>query len=72
MHDFLILQKQGDEQVSSNHESAFAFAAIALALWQEIPDMGELLQHHFYRSSPFLVPYHIAKKEEQSLEDYYK
>ncbi|XP_054749231.2 mRNA export factor GLE1-like [Lytechinus pictus] len=66
------LVKQGDEQVSSNHESAFAYAAIAVALWQDIPDMGDLFLYHFYASCPFLVPYHMAKRDDQSLEDYYK
>ncbi|XP_071479227.1 mRNA export factor GLE1-like [Diadema antillarum] len=66
------LVKQGDEQISSNHEFAFPFAAIILALWQEIPDFGDLVLYHFYQRCPFLLPYHIPKKEEQSLEDYYK
>ncbi|XP_011667038.2 nucleoporin GLE1 [Strongylocentrotus purpuratus] len=66
------LVKQGDEQVSSNHESAFAYAAIAVALWQDIPDMGDLFLYHFYQSSPFLVPYHMTKKDDQTLEEYYK
>ncbi|XP_022106072.1 nucleoporin GLE1-like [Acanthaster planci] len=64
--------KQSDEQVSSNYESAFPFAAIAVTLWCEFPDVGELMLAHFYLKCPFLVPYHITKSQDQSNEDYYK
>ncbi|XP_038054788.1 nucleoporin GLE1-like [Patiria miniata] len=64
--------KQSDEQVSSNYESAFPFAAIAVTLWCDFPDLGDLMLAHFYLKCPFLVPYHITKSQEQSNQDYYK
>jgi len=66
------LQKQGDEQISSNHESAFPVAAVAIGVWCECPAVGELLLAHFHRRCPYLVPYHVPKKEGQTSEQYYR
>ncbi|XP_033627063.1 nucleoporin GLE1-like isoform X2 [Asterias rubens] len=64
--------KQSDEQVSSNHDSAFPNAAVVVALWCDFPEIGELILAHFYLKCPFLVPYNITKGQQQSNEDYYK
>lgn len=66
------LVKQGQEQVSSNYKSAFPFAALAVGLWSQYPDVGDLILANFHHQCPFLVPYHIAKTENQSNEEYYK
>ena len=58
--------------MASNHDSAFAIAAVAVAVWCEFPDVGELILAHFYRECPYLVPYHLSKQPQQSNEDYYK
>ncbi|XP_071848274.1 uncharacterized protein [Apostichopus japonicus] len=66
------LVKQGHEQVSSNYESAFPFATLAVGLWCKYPDVGDLILANFHQQCPFLVPYHISKQENQSNEEYYK
>ena len=68
----LLPQKQGEEQVSSNHDTAFPIAAVAVGLWVEFPDVGDAILAHFYRCCPYLVPYYIPKKEDQTSEDYYR
>nr|XP_006824341.1 PREDICTED: nucleoporin GLE1-like [Saccoglossus kowalevskii] len=65
-------QRQGGEQVSSSHDSAFPIAAVAVGVWAEFPDFGDLLLAHFHLACPYLVPYYIPKKDGQSEEDYYK
>ncbi|XP_033123549.1 nucleoporin GLE1-like isoform X2 [Anneissia japonica] len=66
------LVKQGDEQVSSNHESAFVYAALTVAIMCEFPDMRDLILAYFYETCPYLIPYYIPKEESQSSEDYFK
>ncbi|CAH1273773.1 GLE1 [Branchiostoma lanceolatum] len=50
--------KQGVEQIASNHESAFPIAAVAVGVWIEFPDVGELLMAHFHRACPYIVPFY--------------
>ncbi|XP_013383665.1 nucleoporin GLE1 [Lingula anatina] len=64
--------KQGDEQVSSNFESAFPIAMVAVGVWCMYPDFGDLLLAHFHIACPYLVPYYRPKEKGQSTEDYYK
>lgn len=64
--------RKGEEQVSSNYESAFAIALVAAGLWQEHSDLGDLLLAHFYAQCPYLVPYYIPKQEGQTDEEYFK
>ncbi|XP_071946589.1 mRNA export factor GLE1-like [Antedon mediterranea] len=66
------LVKQGDEQVSSQHESAFVYAALTVAIMCEFPDMRPLVLAHFYKNCPYLVPYYIPKQESQTSEEYFK
>ena len=68
----IFIQKQGDEQVSSSHDSAFAIATVTVGVWCEFADVGSLLMAHFYEKCPYLVPYYIPKKDGQSREDFYK
>ena len=65
-------QKQGEGQVSSSHESAFAFASIAVGVWCKHPDVGELILAYFYQRCPYLVPYYIPHRADESREQYYK
>jgi nucleoporin GLE1 len=46
-------------QVSSQHESAFPLAAVATAVWQLLPEVGQLLMAHFYSICPYTVPFCI-------------
>ena len=71
-HVNLLLQKKGDEQVSSNHESAFAIAMVAVGLWAEHADFGDLLLAQFHTVCPYIVPYYLPKQDGQSDEDYLK
>lgn len=65
------LKDQGEQIVSSKPESAFPVAAVALALWAEFPQFGELLLAHFYSKCPFLVPYYAPRSSDTSDRDYY-
>ncbi|XP_072018394.1 uncharacterized protein [Amphiura filiformis] len=66
------LVDQCDTEISVNHEAAFPYAAVTVALWQDYPELKELMLAHFYKGCPFLLPYYIAKEDTQSIEDYYK
>ncbi|KAL7289651.1 hypothetical protein TKK_0016380 [Trichogramma kaykai] len=71
----LLAQKivdQGDTTVSVKPELAFPFAAIAIALWNDWPDFGELLIARFHVKSPFFVPVFLSQSSDQSETDYYK
>eukprot|EP00118_Oscarella_pearsei_P005791 m.26583 g.26583 ORF g.26583 m.26583 type:complete len:706 (+) comp29407_c0_seq9:18-2135(+) len=63
---------QGSQQVSSNHESAFALAAVVVGLWEEFPRLGELILAHFHATCPYTVPFYIPKYKDQSSTEYYK
>ncbi|XP_014768318.2 mRNA export factor GLE1 [Octopus bimaculoides] len=67
-----MIVKKGAEQVSSSHESAFAIALVAVGLWQNFPEFGELLLANFYLSCPYIVPYYIPKQDGQSTDEYHK
>ncbi|XP_078611689.1 uncharacterized protein LOC144882047 [Branchiostoma floridae x Branchiostoma japonicum] len=64
--------KQGIEQIASNHESAFPIAAVAVGVWMEFPDVGELLMAHFHRACPYIVPFYPPRLDGQSDEEFYK
>ncbi len=38
----------------------------------KLPDFGKLVLAHLYIACPYLVPYYVPKRPEQSVEDYYK
>ncbi|XP_065830771.1 mRNA export factor GLE1-like [Oscarella lobularis] len=63
---------QGSQQVSSNHESAFPFAAVTVGLWEQFPELGELLLAHFHSTCPYTVPVYIPKTQGQSSNEHYK
>ena len=52
----LSLQRQGEEQVASRGDAAFPIAAVAVGIWTEFPELGELI----------LAPFYIPKKEGMS------
>ncbi|XP_059475609.1 mRNA export factor Gle1 isoform X2 [Neocloeon triangulifer] len=64
--------EQGEQIVSSKPDSAFAIAAVALTIWSEFPEFGDLLLAHFYTKCPFLVPYYSPRPAGSSDENYYK
>ncbi|XP_074642224.1 uncharacterized protein LOC141899689 [Tubulanus polymorphus] len=64
--------KQGEEQVSSNFDTAFPIAGVVVGVWSMVPAIGDLLLGHFYMNCPYLVPYYIPKQDGQSQEDFYK
>ncbi|KAG1650873.1 Nucleoporin GLE1 [Nymphon striatum] len=66
------LVRQGEEQVASNHDSAFAFAMVIVAVSTDFPDIGDLIIAHFYERCPYLVPYYIPRQEGQSDEEHYR
>jgi nucleoporin GLE1 len=66
------LVMQGAQQVSSNPQSAFLYAAVIVGIWTAFPDVGKLILAHFHRSYPYLVPYYMPQVEDQSNNDYHK
>lgn len=58
--------------MSSNHESAFAIASVAVGVWCEHPDVGELMLAHFHKLCPYIVPYYKQLLKGQTEEDYYR
>nr|XP_022289826.1 uncharacterized protein LOC111101588 isoform X3 [Crassostrea virginica]XP_022289828.1 uncharacterized protein LOC111101588 isoform X4 [Crassostrea virginica] len=67
-----MIVKNGEEQVSSNFESAFPLAAVAVGLLVEHSDIKDLLLGHFHSLCPYTVPYQTPRLDQQSTEDYYK
>ncbi|XP_012266243.2 mRNA export factor Gle1 [Athalia rosae] len=63
---------QGETLVSSKPETAFSVAAVAIALWNDYPDFGELLLAYFQNACPYLVPIFLPQQQSQSNDDYYK
>ncbi|XP_058793400.1 mRNA export factor Gle1 [Phymastichus coffea] len=71
----LLAQKiveQGDTSISSKPELAFPFAAIAVALWNDWPDFGDLLLAFFRTKCPFFIPLLLHPEPNQSEEIYIK
>ncbi|XP_028396330.1 nucleoporin GLE1-like [Dendronephthya gigantea] len=66
------LVMQGAQQVSSNPQSAFLYAAVMVGIWSAFPDVGQLILAHFHRSYPYLVPYYMPQVEGQSNNDFHK
>lgn len=64
--------RKGEEQVTSKHDSAFAIAMVAVALWGEHRDMGDMYQAQFTNQCPYLVPYYAPRLEGQTDEEYFK
>lgn len=72
---YLLAKKfasQGESLVSSNSKAVFPQAAVAVALWSEYPDFGELLLACFHKTCPYLVPIFLPQQQNQSNDDYYK
>ncbi|XP_077600411.1 mRNA export factor GLE1-like [Stigmatopora nigra] len=62
--------KQGDEAVSSHHESAFPIGMAASGIWQLHPRLGKLLLGHLHKNCPYAVPHYPQMKHGTSVEDY--
>jgi len=59
--------------VSSNQDSAFLIAGIAVSIWSEFPDVGDLMLGFFHQMCPYLVPYYLPLRNNQgSHEDYFR
>ena len=67
-----LCQKQGEDQVASNHEAAFPIAAVAVGIWNEFPDVGDLILAHFHSACPVLVPLYIPRSKDMSEADHMK
>ncbi|XP_070204617.1 mRNA export factor GLE1-like [Littorina saxatilis] len=67
-----MIARKADEQVSSSHESAYGVAAVAVGLWCEFPDVGELLMAHLQALCPYVVPFYPPRLPNQSTVDYHK
>ncbi|XP_076472943.1 uncharacterized protein LOC143302244 [Babylonia areolata] len=67
-----MIVRKADEQVSSNHESAFAIAAVAVGLWKEFPDVGDLIMAHLQALCPYVLPFYPPRLPNQSSEEYHK
>ncbi|KAL8619084.1 hypothetical protein ACOMHN_019356 [Nucella lapillus] len=67
-----MIARKADEQVSSNHESAFAIASVAVGLWTEFPDVGELILAHLQALCPYVLPLYPPRLPNQSTEEYHK
>lgn len=72
VYDRLIFQKQGEDQVASNHKAAFPISAVVVGIWSEVPDLGDLILAHFYSTCPVLVPLYVPKSKDMSEADYMK
>lgn len=59
-------QKQGEDQVASQSDAAFATAAVAVAIWSEFPELGDLILGHFHMTCPLLVPFYPRKEDSMS------
>uniref|UniRef100_H3DH43 mRNA export factor GLE1 n=1 Tax=Tetraodon nigroviridis TaxID=99883 RepID=H3DH43_TETNG len=64
--------KQGEEEVASHFEAAFPIAAVASGIWEQHPEVGELLLAHLYRKCPYVVPHYPGMKKGMTVEDYRK
>jgi len=53
----------------SSHTAAFA--SVAMALWDRIPDFGKLLHAYFYKLWLFLGPYYPQRHAGQTDKDFY-
>ncbi|XP_075166749.1 gle1 RNA export mediator isoform X2 [Haematobia irritans] len=63
---------QGETTISSNPQAAFPVASVLVSLWKQIPDFGQLFLAYCFKECPFLVPYFIPQKKDQSPEEYSK
>ncbi|XP_077140497.1 mRNA export factor GLE1 isoform X1 [Ranitomeya variabilis] len=64
------LVEQGEEEVASNHSTAFLIASVTLGLCERYPKLGELFLANLHKKCPYTVPYYPACKEGTPLEEY--
>jgi len=62
----------GEHVVSVKTETAFEVASIVNELWRVYPDFGLLLYARFKQKCPCLIPYNVAKTNDETDEEYYK
>ncbi|XP_057688055.1 mRNA export factor GLE1 [Corythoichthys intestinalis] len=62
--------KQGEEEVSSHHESAFPIGMAASGIWQLHPRLGELLLGHLHKKCPYAVPHYPQMKHGTTVDEY--
>ena len=67
-----VFQRQGEDVVSSKPESAFALAAVLLALQLEFPELSDLTLAHCQARCPYLVPLYPAQLDGDTNEQYYR
>uniref|UniRef100_A0A674NPA1 mRNA export factor GLE1 n=1 Tax=Takifugu rubripes TaxID=31033 RepID=A0A674NPA1_TAKRU len=62
--------KQGEEEVASHFEAAFPIAMVASGIWEQHPQVGELILAHLHKKCPYAVPHYPAMKDGSTVEDY--
>lgn len=63
---------QGETTISSNPQAAFPVASVIVSLWKQIPEFGQLFLAYCFKECPFLVPYFIPQRKDQTPEEYSK
>lgn len=71
-NDFVVSQSQGETLISSKPEMAFPVASVAVALWNDYPDFGQLLLAHLGRACPYILPVFLPHLQGQTHEEYYR
>ncbi|NXL83991.1 GLE1 protein, partial [Alectura lathami] len=61
---------QGEAEVASHRESAFAIAVVVSGIWEMYPRVGDLFLAHLHKKCPYSVPFYPAMKEGTSKEEY--
>lgn len=63
---------QGETTISSNPQAAFPVASVIVSLWKHIPEFGQLFLAYVFKECPYLVPYFIPQKKDQTAVEYLK
>lgn len=63
---------QGETTISSNPQAAFPVASVIVSLWKQIPEFGQLFLAYCFKECPFLVPYFIPQRKDQTPDEYSK
>lgn len=56
--------------MASNVEIAYPVAALAVGLWCRFPDLGDILEGHFYKRCPALIPVFFSRSAVASNSEY--
>lgn len=56
--------------MASHFEAAFPIAMVASGIWEQHPQVGELILAHLHKKCPYAVPHYPAMKDGSTIEDY--